>query len=49
MSYSKMSLDNFRENLLTHFDRFRHVLVTETGDWVVKGFIDVYKKSIQYQ
>ncbi len=33
-------VSNFRENLLTHFDKFRQILATDTGDWVVKGFID---------
>ncbi|MGQ9585413.1 MAG: type II restriction endonuclease [Anaerolineae bacterium] len=33
----------FRESLLEHFDRFRRILATDTGDWVVKGFIDVYR------
>ncbi len=38
-----MTVDNFRESLLTHFDKFKHTLATDTGDWVVKGFIDVYR------
>src|SRR3990172_13062283 len=38
-----MTLEVFRANLLAHFDEFRHTLATDTGDWVVKGFIDVYK------
>ncbi len=38
-----MDVNDFRENLLTHFDRFRHALATDVGDWVVKGFIDVYR------
>jgi hypothetical protein len=28
---------------LTHFDEFHKTLATNAGDWVVKGFIDVYK------
>jgi len=38
-----MTVSHFRENLLAHFDRFRRTLATDTGDWVVKGFIDVYR------
>ena len=36
-------MDHFREDLLQHFDEFRRTLATDTGEWVVKGFIDVYK------
>lgn len=39
-----MTVSNFRESLLTHFDKFRRTLATDTGDWVVKGFIDVYRR-----
>lgn len=38
-----MGVDDFRGSLLAHFDEFRHTLSTETGDWVIKGFIDVYR------
>lgn len=38
-----MTVNSFRESLLTHFDRFRCILATDTGDWVAKGFIDVYR------
>lgn len=38
-----MTVNNFRESLLTHFENFRHTLATDAGDWVVKGFIDVYR------
>lgn len=34
---------DFRDNLLAHFDEFRQTLSTDAGDWVVKGFIDVYR------
>ena len=36
-------MDDFRRNLLTHFSNFRRTLATDNGDWVVKGFIDVYR------
>jgi len=38
-----MIADGFREALLTHFDKFKGTLSTDSGDWVVKGFIDVYR------
>ena len=38
-----MTVETFRGNLLQHFDEFRRTLGTESGEWVVKGFIDVYK------
>lgn len=38
-----MVMDDFRRNLLTHFSNFRRTLATDNGDWVVKGFIDVYR------
>jgi len=38
-----MTIDHFRESLLQHFDGFRRTLSTDSGEWVVKGFIDVYK------
>jgi len=38
-----MAVANFRKNLLAYFDEFKKTLATDSGDWVVKGFIDVYK------
>jgi Restriction endonuclease EcoRV len=38
-----MDAVEFRESLLAHVDAFHKALGTETGEWVVKGFIDVYK------
>ncbi len=38
-----MTMDDFRERLLSHFDEFGRTLATDAGDWVVKGFIDVYR------
>jgi len=38
-----MTVEKFRNDLVAHFDNFRRSLATETGDWVVKGFIDVYR------
>ena len=38
-----MTIDSFRESLSAHFNAFKRTLATDTGDWVVKGFIDVYR------
>ena len=38
-----MTSEDFREVLLARFEAFRQVLATDEGDWVVKGFIDVYR------
>ncbi|MBP7796695.1 MAG: hypothetical protein KA059_07985 [Elusimicrobiales bacterium] len=38
-----MKLDNFQKSLLKHIEDFRKVLATPSGDWSVKGFIDVAK------
>ena len=38
-----MKLDNFQKNLLKHTENFRKTLETPSGDWTVKGFIDVTK------
>lgn len=39
-----MNAEEFREALAGHFNRFTDALATDTGDWVVKGFIDVYRR-----
>ncbi len=36
-------MGDFREDLLAHVDDFQRTLATDAGDWVVKGFIDVYR------
>ncbi len=38
-----MELDNFQKSLLKHIENFRRVLATPSGDWSVKGFIDIAK------
>jgi len=38
-----MNADDFRTNLSEHFEQFRRILATDANDWVVKGFIDVYR------
>ena len=38
-----MTMERFREDLLQDFDEFRRTLATDAGEWVVKGFIDVYR------
>jgi len=38
-----MDKDTFRQQLLRRFDDFERSTATDAGDWVVKGFIDVYR------
>lgn len=38
-----MELDYFQKSLLKHTEDFRKVLETPSGDWSVKGFIDIAK------
>jgi len=38
-----MTANEFREKLLAYFDEFGRTLTTNSGDWVAKGFIDVYR------
>jgi hypothetical protein len=38
-----MTVSNFREALITHFEVFKRTLATNQGDWAVKGFIDIYR------
>lgn len=39
-----MEEDRLRAGLLTHFDELQRRVSTESGDWSVKGFIDVYQQ-----
>lgn len=36
--------DPFRSALLTYLDELKSRVSTESGDWTVKGFIDIYKR-----
>src|SRR5262245_11251813 len=38
-----MDIEAFREELLTYFEKFRGAIATDAGDWIVKGFIDLYQ------
>lgn len=38
-----MGTDDFRRALLARFEQLESALATDSGDWVVKGFIDVYR------
>lgn len=38
-----MSVEEFRQELLSLFEEFQRAVATDEGDWVVKGFIDVYR------
>ncbi len=33
----------FRNQLAAYFDELKKTLVTSKGDWVIKGFVDIYK------
>lgn len=35
--------ETFQKTLMADFEAFTQTLATDTGDWVVKGFIDVYR------
>ncbi len=38
-----MEADKFRDELIGWLDDFHRTLATESGDWTVKGFVDVYR------
>lgn len=38
-----MDIEAFRSQFSRHIDAFRQALATDSGDWTVKGFIDVYQ------
>jgi hypothetical protein len=38
-----MKIDDFQKDLIRHTEDFRKVLETSSGDWTVKGFIDISK------
>ena len=38
-----MTVSRFRQALLKQFKTFHQTVVSDDGDWVVKGFIDIYK------
>ena len=38
-----MKQDDFQKQLLKHSEDFRKILETPSGDWSVKGFIDIAK------
>ena len=38
-----MKAQDFQVDLSAHFDQFKRTLATDSGDWVVKGFIDIYR------
>lgn len=39
-----MEEDTLRTALLTYFDELKARVSTESGDWTVKGFIDIYRR-----
>ncbi|MBI4644681.1 MAG: EcoRV family type II restriction endonuclease [Deltaproteobacteria bacterium] len=38
-----MNNDDFRNKLSNYFEEFKRTLASDNGDWVVKGFIDIYR------
>jgi len=38
-----MDAGDFQDQLTSHFNEFQSNIATSVGDWVVKGFIDVYR------
>src|SRR5262245_34995187 len=38
-----MDAADFQSQLASHFNEFQSNIATTAGDWVVKGFIDVYR------
>jgi hypothetical protein len=38
-----MTADDFKSSLSAYLGKFRDALATDAGDWVVKGFIDMYR------
>lgn len=38
-----ITVDDFREKLINRLNESRNILATDTGEWIVKGFIDIYK------
>lgn len=39
-----MTSDEFLKNLQTHADTFAKAVATNEGEWIIKGFIDVYRR-----
>jgi hypothetical protein len=38
-----MDKDKFKKSLLNYFNDFKRTIADENDEWVIKGFIDVYK------
>lgn len=38
-----MQKEEFRQALVEHFGDFEKALASESGDWTIKGFIDIYR------
>ena len=39
-----VSSDPFQQTLMNYFNELRTRVSTETGEWTVKGFIDIYQR-----
>lgn len=36
-------MNDFKQKLMAYFTRLRQIIATNEGDWVIKGFIDIYR------
>jgi hypothetical protein len=41
---SKMTSENFLKNLQAHAETFAKAVATNEGEWIIKGFIDIYTR-----
>ena len=39
-----MTAEQFHEHLQTHTESFAKAVATDEGEWIIKGFIDVYRR-----
>ena len=39
-----MTSDQFLTNLQAHAESFAKAVATDEGEWIIKGFIDVYRR-----
>src|ERR1035438_10535804 len=41
---ASLTTDQFLENLQTHAASFAKAVATKEGEWIIKGFIDIYRR-----
>jgi len=39
-----MNAEQFHKHLQTHTESFAKAVATDEGEWIIKGFIDVYQR-----